>query len=69
MYGYAEQILMDITDYKKLLRIVHKNDDSIFFGKEKEKFDTNLDKLETFFMPEEDEQDSIKIPAPSKPGL
>ena len=69
MYGYAEQILMDITDYKKLLRIVHKNDDSIFFNKEKEIFDKNLDKLETFFMPEEDEQDSNKPINPSKPGL
>jgi len=69
MYSYAEQILMDITDYKKLLRIVHKNDDSIFFNKEKETFDKNLDKLETFFMPEDDEQDSIKLSNPSETGL
>ena len=62
MYGYAEQILMDITDFKKLLRIVHKNDDSIFFNKEKQKFDDNLDNLETLFMQEEDNQDSIALP-------
>jgi hypothetical protein len=62
MYGYAEQILMDITDFKKLLRIVHKNDDSIFFNEEKQKFDNNLDNLETLFMVEEDNQDSIALP-------
>lgn len=69
MYGYAEQILMDITDYKRFLRIIHKNEDSIFFKKEKAKFDQNLDSLEALFVPEEDNQDSIALPAISKPGL
>jgi len=53
LYGYAENILMDIGDYKKLLRIVDKHDDSIFFNSEKTKFDNALDKLDTFFKAEE----------------
>lgn len=53
MYSYADQVLMDITDYKKLLRIVDKNDDSLFFEKEKAVFDKKLDQLEAFFMTEE----------------
>ncbi len=61
MYGFAEQILTDINDYKKLLRIVHKNDDSIFFNKEKQKFDENLDKLESLLMPGEEENISNTI--------
>ena len=55
MYGFAEQILMDINDYKKLLRIVNKNDDSIFFNQEKQKFDKNLDNHESLYMKEEEE--------------
>jgi len=55
MYGYAEQILEAITDYKRLLRIVDKHEDSLFFKSEKAKFDASLDNLEVFFKAEEGE--------------
>ena len=68
MYSYAEQVLMDVTDYKKLLRIIDKHEDSIFFNKEKAIFDKKLDRLEAFFMPEE-EQNAITPSDSSKTGL
>ncbi len=55
MYGYAEQILEAISDYKRLLRIIDKHEDSLFFKSEKLKFDNSLDDLEVFFKSEEDE--------------
>ena len=51
MYGYAEQILDDIRDYKRMLRYVDKYEDSLFFKDEKAKFDKSLDELEDFFGP------------------
>ena len=68
MYSYAEQVLMDVTDYKKLLRIIDKHEDSIFFNKEKAIFDQKLDRLEAFFMPEE-EQNAITPSDSTKSGL
>ncbi|MFD0965222.1 glycosyltransferase family 117 protein [Pseudofulvibacter geojedonensis] len=55
MYYYAENILTDISDYKSLLRMVHKNDDSSYFNAEKLKFDKQLDQLENFFKAEGEE--------------
>jgi len=55
MYDYADQILEAITDYKRLLRIVDKHEDSLFFKSEKQKFDKILDNLEVFFKAEGDE--------------
>ena len=54
MYGYAERILEDITDYKRMLRYVDKYEDSLFFKNEKAKFDKTLDALENFFSPEKE---------------
>jgi hypothetical protein len=59
---------MDITDYKKLLRIIDKHEDSIFFQKEKATFDQRLDDLEAFFMPEE-EQNTITPSDSTNSGL
>ncbi len=49
MHHFAEQILTDISDYKALLRTVHKYDDSLFFNSEKALFDTKLNSLEKLF--------------------
>lgn len=49
MYAYAEQILTDINDYKILLRIADKHEDSLFFKQEKITFDSYLDNMEAFF--------------------
>ena len=54
MYYYAQDVLTDISDYKSLLRIVHKNEDSTFFMAEKVKFDKHLDMLENLFGSEKD---------------
>ncbi|MFD0965221.1 glycosyltransferase family 117 protein [Pseudofulvibacter geojedonensis] len=49
LHVYAEEIFIDINEYKQLLRILDQYESEAFFKKEKDFFDKSLDQLNSFF--------------------
>ena len=49
VYSFYESILTDQDDYKKLLRIIDKHEDSLFFKTEMKKFIKISNKIDTYF--------------------